>query len=291
MIVLGFSDYEIQSRNLAEALNISVKIIQQHRFPDGESKLTLPRTLPEQVIFCRSLNQPNDKLIELLLAARTARELGATQLTLVAPYLCYMRQDIAFHQGEVVSQKVIGRFLADLFDTVITVDPHLHRIDKLEQAIPATNAISLNATSLMSEFLKKQFNEPILIGPDKESDQWVNAIAKPNQWDYGVCSKIRKGDTDVEVTLPDINLQGRTVVLVDDVASSGKTLLSACLGCLEKGAKQVDVLVTHALFVNDAIHELKQAGVSNIWSTDSVSHDTNVLKLSGLLKDAILNLE
>lgn len=290
MILLAFDTYEAQSRKLADALNISCHIIQQHRFPDGEYKLTLPTNIPEQVIFCHSLNQPNEKLVELLLAAKTARKLGAKVLTLVAPYLCYMRQDKAFHPGEVISQQIVGHFLADLFDNVITVDPHLHRIQHLKQAVPATHAVALSAAPLIAEFLGKRSKDPILLGPDCESEQWVSAVANPNQWAYGVCKKIRTGDKKVEVTLPEVSIQGRSVVIVDDVASSGQTLAVTIRQCLLKGAKQVDIVVTHALFVNDAKERMIQAGVRNIWSTDSVNHESNIIPLYILLKDAILNL-
>lgn len=290
MMFLYFDDYEKPSRRLAKALDVPCQIIQRHRFPDGESKLTLPAQLPEHVIICQSLNQPNEKLLELLLAAKTARELGAKRLSLVAPYLCYMRQDIAFHPGEAVSQPIVGSFLAELFDDVVTVDPHLHRIQRLEQAIPTNNAVSLTATSEMATFLQERFNNPVLLAPDGEAEQWVSAVASPNSWDFGVCKKIRRGDRQVEISLPDIKLEGRSVVIVDDVASSGQTLAVATAKCLAKKAKHVDVLVTHALFVNDAKQRLKQAGVRNIWSTDSVSHESNIISLQNLLKNAVLNL-
>jgi ribose-phosphate pyrophosphokinase len=290
MMILSFDDYEVQSRKLAGALKRPCHIIQRHRFPDGESKLTLPVDLSEHVLFCHSLDQPNEKLVELLLAAKTARELGAKVLTLVAPYLCYMRQDKAFHPGEAISQPIVGNFLADLFDNVITVDPHLHRIQYLEQAVPAKQAVTLSATSLMAEFLRERFKDPILLGPDSEAEQWVSAVAKPNQWEYGVCKKIRTGDKKVEITLPEINLHGRSVIVVDDVASSGQTLSVAIRECLSKNAKHVDVLVTHALFVSDAKERLIQAGVRNMWSTDSVNHESNIIPLTVLLKDAVINL-
>jgi ribose-phosphate pyrophosphokinase len=290
MLILSFDDYEKQSRRLAQALDVPCNIIKRHRFPDGENKLTLPTDLPEHVLICRSLDQPNEKLLELLLAAKTARELGAKTLTLVAPYLCYMRQDKAFNPGEAVSQPIVGSFLADLFDNVITVDPHLHRIRRLEQAVPTKNAVSLSATSLMAEFLRQRFKDPVLLAPDSEAEQWVSAVAKPNAWTYDVCKKIRKGDRHVEISLPEIDLDGRSVIIVDDVASSGQTLVVATKKCLLKKAKHVDVLVTHALFAKEVKQRLKESGVRNIWSTDSVSHESNIIPLYGLLRDAVLNL-
>lgn len=289
-LVLGFDDYEVQSRKLAEVLNIPYFTILRHRFPDGENKLTLPDKLPKHVIFCRSLNYPNEKLIELLLAAKTARTLGATKLTLVAPYLCYMRQDKAFNPGEVISQTIVGNFLANLFENVVTVDPHLHRIQRLEQAIATESAVTLSATSLMTKFLDERVINPLVLGPDSESEQWVSVVAKPNNWVYGVCQKIRTGDKQVVITLPEIDFRDSSVVIVDDVASSGQTLSVAIEQCLLKKAKQVDVLVTHALFSGDAKQRLIKSGVRNIWSTDSVSHESNVIPLHGLLKAAVLNL-
>jgi len=142
----------------------------------------------------------------------------------------------------------------------------------------------------MADFLRGRFKAPILLGPDSEAEQWVSAVAKLDHWTYGVCKKVRAGDRDVEITLPEINLQDRAVVLVDDVASSGQTLAVAIKQCLSKNAKHVDVLVTHALFADDAKQRLIQAGVRNIWSTDSVSHESNIILLYQLLKDAVLHL-
>jgi hypothetical protein len=146
--LLHFDDEAAPAQRLADASGLPAQAIERHRFPDGELKLRLPvdaaGRLPPNAVLLRSLHQPNEKLVELLLAARTARTLGVQHLTLVAPYLAYMRQDIAFHHGEAVSQQVVGGFLAGLFDAVITVDPHLHRIERLEQAIAVPQAIALS---------------------------------------------------------------------------------------------------------------------------------------------------
>jgi len=193
-LLLGFPEYREPARRLAECAGMDYADIELHRFPDGESRLRLPASLPGRVVICRSLDNPNARLVELALAAATARELGARRLTLVAPYLCYMRQDKAFHPGEAVSQRIMGRLLADWFDEVITVDPHLHRVHELKEAVPAGRAVALSATTAMSEFLAERIDKPVLIGPDEESVQWVAAIARRNELEYHVAGKERFGD-------------------------------------------------------------------------------------------------
>ena len=179
MMVLGFPDYELQAVRLSQQLAVPYATVTLHRFPDQESLVTLPSELPAHVVFCRGLNAPNDKLIELMLAAQTARQLGVQMQTLVAPYLCYMRQDLAFHPGEAVSQRIVGHFLADLFDEVLTLDPHLHRTPVLSQAVPAKRAIALTATGLIGKFIAQNAAGAFVLGPDEESLQWVQAVAQP----------------------------------------------------------------------------------------------------------------
>lgn len=287
MPVLGFDDYRQQGEALAAELDQSFGLVDIHRFPDGESKVTLPDSLPNELILCRSLQQPNDKLIELLLTVEGARAQGVKHITLVAPYLCYMRQDIAFHPGEVVSQQVIGRFLADLFERVITVDPHLHRIQRLEQAIPGREAVALSSARPMGRFLAQNTSAPLLLGPDAESKQWVRAIAEPAGLDFAVATKERLGDREVAISLPDIDYRRREVVLVDDMISTGHTLINITRQLKKQGAQKIHCLVTHALFPDEVSGALHDAGITHIWSSDSVSHPSNAVSLSALLAGAL----
>ena len=288
--LLGFPDYATGSRNLAEQLHLDYRQVEIHHFPDGESKLLLPSTLPEHLLICQTLDRPNEKLVELMLAAAAAREMGAKSITLVAPYLCYMRQDKAFRPGEVVSQRVIGRFLADHFDALVTVDAHLHRIKQLSQAIPLQSALNLNATGVMGQFLHDNCQQPLLVGPDAESEQWVAAIAKESRLDYCIAQKNRRGDRNVDVRLPEYEFAGRDIVLIDDVASTGHTLEKAATELVSRAAASVSVLVTHALFVDDACSRLEQAGVDNIWSCDSIPHSSNCLSLAPVLAAGLRQL-
>lgn len=286
-IVLGFPDYRAPAQRLADKAGIDYADIQVHRFPDGESLVRLPGSLPPAVVICTSLDEANRRLIELELAAATAVRLGVKSLTLVAPYLCYMRQDVAFHPGEAISQRIIGALLARHFDTVITVDPHLHRTAHLADAIPVTQAIALTAAPVIAEWLKAREVEPLLIGPDEESEQWVSAIAAPGGLEFGVARKTRLGDNEVRIELPERSYGGRDVVLVDDVASTGHTLAEAARQIAASGAASVSVVVSHALFVGDALDSLRNAGVSDICSTDSVLHESNRLHLDAILSRAL----
>lgn len=286
-LVLGFENYLVPAQQLAQCLTIPFKQVDCHKFPDGETKVTLPSDLPKQLIVCQTLNQPNQKLIELILVAQTAREQGVEHITLVAPYLCYMRQDIAFHIGEAVSQKIIGKLLSDYFDAVLTIDPHLHRIKHLSEAIPTAQALALYATSAMSAFIKQKIKDPVIIGPDEESMQWVKAIAKTDHWQYSIANKQRFGDRNVTVTLADINITNRNIIIVDDIASSGRTLEQTVKQLLPQKPQSIAIMVTHAFFVDDAIERLHQLGVTNIWSSDSVLHNTNAFSVVEILANAI----
>lgn len=286
-LLLHFDDETASAQRIAFSAGMARACIERHRFPDGELKLRLPAVLPAHVVLLRSLAQPNEKLVELLLAAQTARTLGATRLTLVAPYLAYMRQDMAFTPGEAVSQRIVGRFLAGLFDAVITVDPHLHRVATLEEAVPVRRTVVLSGAPLLADLVAQRRPNALLVGPDEESAQWIAQAAQRHGFDQAVCRKVRHGDRHVEIELPTINVQDRAVVLLDDVASSGHTLAQAARGLLAAGAASVDVAVTHALFAGNAGQLLWEAGIRNVWSTDCITHPSNAVSMAPALASAL----
>jgi ribose-phosphate pyrophosphokinase len=284
--VLHFGDQAEPAGRLAAALDLPARVIETRRFPDGETLLRLPVPLPPRALLFCSLDRPDARLVELLLAARTARAHGVARLALVAPYLCYMRQDKAFRPGEAVSQSIVGEFLGGLFDAVLTVDPHLHRIERLDQAVTGAAAFALTAAAPIGAFVARTVPHAVLVGPDAESAQWAAAVAAAAGRPHAVFTKLRRGDRDVEV-LADGGppLAGRPVVLVDDIASSGRTLAEAARVCLGRGARSVDAVVTHALCTGDDLQVLHAAGVGRLWSTDSLPHPGNRVPLAPLLAE------
>ncbi len=289
--LLHFEEEQAFADALARAAGLQPMRVARHRFPDGEISLRLPTPLPARVVLLRSLYQPNEKLLELLLAGRAARLHGARHLTLVAPYLAYMRQDAEFHPGEVVSQRIVGRFLADLFDAVLTVDPHLHRVATLGEAVPCSHAIALSAAPALGAWVAGKRPHALLVGPDEESAQWVARAAAGQGLAHAVCRKTRHGDHAVDIELPaGLAVAGKAVVLLDDVASTGQTLARAAGLLLQAGAASVDVAVTHALFAGDALALIRQAGVGEVWSTDCIPHASNAVSLAGTLAEALRQL-
>jgi len=285
--LLYFEDEASVALHLADVAGMVPQLVHRHRFPDGEFKLSLPATLPSRAVLLRSLAYPNEKLVELMLTAQTARELGAQHLTLVAPYLAYMRQDIAFVPGEAVSQRVVGRYLASMFDALITVDPHLHRIASLDEVMPGCANTVLSGAPLLGDWIAQRRAHPFLLGPDSESAQWVARAAAAHGFEFATCEKIRHGDHAVEMAMPNVNLHGRAVVLLDDVASSGRTLARAAQLALAAGAASVDVAVTHALFAGDAWSVLMAAGVAEVWSTDCIAHSSNAVSVAPAIAQAL----
>jgi ribose-phosphate pyrophosphokinase len=286
-LVLGFPSYRQAAQRLAQCARLDYADVAIHRFPDGESLVRLPAELPADVVLCLSLDDPNAKLVELELAAATAAELGAKRLTLVVPYLGYMRQDVAFHPGEAVSQRIVGRLLARHFDTVITVDPHLHRTHELGAVVPVRRAVALSATPVMAAWLRARPERPLLLGPDEESQQWVSAIAAATGLERAVAREVCLGDRRVRVELPAVRFAGRHVMLIDDVASTGRSLIAAAEQLRALGAASIAALVTHALLVGDALDRLKIAGIGELVSTDSVPHASNALHLDELIAAAL----
>lgn len=274
------------ARRLARALGAPFAPICVHRFPDGEIMPVSQAAADVVILYC-SLDHPNEKLIALLLAADGLRRAGAKRIVLVAPYLCYMRQDAVFAEREPLSRDVICGLLGDTFDRVVTVDAHLHRTKNLSAAFGGIEADNLSAAGVLAEALAGPPN-PIVVGPDTESEPWVRAAAERLGAEVLLFRKTRRGDADVALTAPDlVQAAGRPVFIVDDICSSGATLTAVAAAMRAAGAASIDVGVVHAIFGRPTEARLRQAGVGRIVSSDAVPHHTNRAPLAALLGAAL----
>jgi ribose-phosphate pyrophosphokinase len=282
-------------RPLAEAiaLRLDARIgrLDWRRFPDGESLVTIDENLQDaEVIVLASLHHPDEMALALRFAAATAREFGARRVGLIAPYLAYMRQDKRFHPGEAVSAPLFCRFLEDSFDWLVTADPHLHRIAKLSDLYKIPNRC-VTATPVVANWIQENVAKAILIGPDSESEQWVADIARRADVPYQVLNKIRRGDRDVEVSLPDVeDARSRTPVIVDDIVSSGTTLIETLEQLRKLGLPPAICVAIHAVFAQDAYQQLLASGAIRVVSTDSIPHVSNAISIVAPLAQASLEL-
>jgi ribose-phosphate pyrophosphokinase len=288
LTVACFADEAEPARRLAMALGAPLAPVRLHRFPDGESLPVVEAPASETVVVYRSLDHPNVKLVELLLTVDAWRRAGARRLILVAPYLCYLRQDAVFAPGEPLSRDVICPLIGASFDAVATVQAHLHRTLDLGAAL-GTSARNLWAVESLADALPAYASPPLVIGPDAESAPWCEAWARRLGGDAVSLTKVRAGDRRVTVS-GEVSAVGRPVVIIDDVASSGETLHQSIDLARAAGAASIDVAVVHALLTPRALRRLQGAGARSIVSTDSVRHPTNAAYLAPLLAQAVNDL-
>lgn len=287
-VLLSFPDDRSLATAVAGRIGARTGRLEWRHFPDGESLVAIDEHVADaDVVLFASLDDPDRKALPLRFAARTARELGARSVGLVAPYLAYMRQDTRFHPGEAVSANAFAQFLGESVDWLVTVDPHLHRIAALDEVfrIPAT---AVAAAPQLAEWIRREVARPLLIGPDSESAQWVADVARLAHVPYEVLHKTRRGDREVEVSLPDIErLRGYTPVLVDDIVSTGRTLVAALEHLGRLRLPPAVCVVIHPIFAGDAWECLQRAGAGRIVSTDSIAHSSNAISLAEPIATAV----
>ncbi len=274
---------------LALRLGLPVHEISLHWFPDGEMRVAVGPAAQTTILY-GSLDRPNDKLLALLFATEALRREGARRLVLVAPYLCYMRQDAAFHEGESISQKVVGRLIAGVVERVITVDAHLHRTRDIAEVFPGIEANDLSAMQAIADYLRAAGLDPdtVVVGPDAESERWVSDLAGRLDLAHVVARKTRRSDRSVEITFADAKrLTDRPALLVDDIVSSGGTLITCAQALTAASVSSIDAIIIHALFSPELIHQFFRAGIRSVRSTNSVPHPTNAFTLDTILADAL----
>jgi ribose-phosphate pyrophosphokinase len=236
------------------------------------------------------LHDPDSKIPALLFAASTARELGAARVGLVAPYLAYMRQDKRFTEGESVTSLHFAKLISRYVDWLVTVDPHLHRRTSLDD-IYSVPSIVVHAAPLLAQWIRANVDSPVLIGPDSESEQWVSEVAREANAPWLVLEKIRRGDRDVSVSIPDPGaLRDRTPVLVDDIISTARTMMAAAHHLAGRGLAPPVCVGVHAVFAGTAYADLAAAGVARVVTCNTIAHESNAIDVSGPLAEAVGSL-
>jgi ribose-phosphate pyrophosphokinase len=287
--LLAFPEDLKTAAQLAEMIGATAVPIERHTFPDQEILLTFSGSLPEDcAVFC-ALDRPNPKYLPLILAAEGARKRGAKHLGLIAPYLPYMRQDNAFEPGQLVSARILAGELSRHFDWLVTVDPHLHRIRKLEEVFSIPCAIA-HAAQPIANWISTNMQEPVLIGPDSESAQWVSSVADLCGAPYTTLSKSRHGDVDVVIERKELLIASKKPILIDDIVSTAETMVAAVELIRAEAHLRPHCIAVHGIFAPGAFERLVASGPQSIVTTNAILHPSNGIDITGAIAEAVSGL-
>ncbi len=272
---------------LSQHLHAEIGEVENRLFPDGESYLKVCSLVRgKHCLILMDLVNPDTKYLPLIFLANTLKELGALSVGLVAPYLCYMRQDKRFNEGEAITSKIFAKALSDNVDWLVTVDPHLHRYESLSEIYTIPTRV-VRAASAIAEFLKKE-DDLLLVGPDSESEQWVSRIANYAGHPYLIGEKVRSGDRNVHVEIQGVQAYvDKKVFVIDDVISSGHTILECVNELKSKGIQHIGCITVHGLFADEADSMLVMCGLKELISCNTVPHTSNVIDVSEGVADAV----
>jgi len=288
-VVIAVPGNEDQAAQVASKLGAGVVKVEVRQFPDGEIYVRVDGDVRgHDVALVGSLYpNPAERFLTITFLAQTARDLGARKVGLVAPYLAFMRQDNVFNPGEGVTSKYFAQLVSSTVDWLVTVDPHLHRHSSLEglYTIPTTIARSAPA---IAKWISSEVQHPILVGPDAESVQWVSAVADSCGAPFIILEKTRRGDRDVEISGPPghLKLNGHTPVLIDDIVSTGKTLIEATRRLRAAGSAAPMCVAIHAVFADAVLDDLKSAGAAGIVTCDTIVHASNKIEVCESIAEA-----
>ena len=292
-LVLGGSAGEHIAVKLAPLLNAELGEIEVKRFPDGETYIRiLPDVKGRDVIYVNSLQKgPNDLVVETLFTVATLKELGAERVIAVVPYMSYARQDERFNPGEVVSIEVLGRLFRTVEpDMIYTIDMHLHRIGDPRKVF-GPSIRNLTAVRELGKYIKRYHDtsNSVVIGPDEESEQWAKVMADElGGVEYAVLEKRRLTAEEVVIEVKGgLDVKGRDVVIVDDIISTGGTMVEAIKALYKLGARSVIVAATHMLLVGKALPKILRLSPKDIVGTDTVLSPVSKVSVAPVVAEAL----
>ena len=287
LVVPGPASSELGER-VASALNVGTVGVHHKVFPDGESYIRLEGSVDgETVAIVQTLAPPQDtNLLQLLLLADAAKDLGARRVVAVVPYLAYARQDKRFLSGEAVSINTVIRLLEAVgVDRLITVN--IHEEDILRRF--SVRAESLSAMRLLAEhFLERGLKGAFSLAPDEGALDLAKEAAEVLGGGYGWLRKERDRVTgEISVEEREFNVSGKDVVIFDDIISTGGTMAAAARMLKAQGARRVYAACAHPLLVGDAHRRLLEAGCAGVVGTDCIPSPVSVVSVAPIIAEAL----
>jgi len=262
MKVISTEKSQILATSLARALKIPVVDVKYSRFPDGEQYL-ITGELDDKTIIVGSVVD-NDALVQLLLMIDAC---DSSDNQLVLPYMGYARQDRRFRQGEPVSARAIAQALSRGVREIITVNIHQQEVLKYF-GVPVRN-ISL-ARDIGSYIKTLDLDNPLIIAPDEGALAFAKHVASAGGWDVNHLEKTRLSGVEVKMNPKQLCAASRSVIIVDDIISTGGTIATAAGILYEQGAKDVFAACVHGVLTGGAYVHLRTAGIREVICSDTI---------------------
>ncbi len=286
MLIIGCKRGVGIAKRVARRLNAEYSSLDVKKFPDNEIYVKFNTNLRgKDVVLVQSFfPEVNELLMEAIFAAYTARDLGARRVRLVATYFPYFRQDKRFNKGECISIEVIGKMLDKCLDEFIVINPHMHRKKSLSEIFRIKTRL-LTTMDLIDAYLENKIdNSYVFIGPDKESRQWIERLAKRFHARSIILNKKRFNATKVRVDASRMRgLNGKNAVILDDMVSTGHTLLETARNLKRQGVNKIMFITTHGLFLNDSLEKLRNYG--KVIATNTIDNKAARIDVSRLIAE------
>jgi len=291
LLIFGGSASEVLATEVARRLGVAVSKLEIKRFPDGEKYLRVQQDVSGRcvAVIQSTFHHPDEYLFEYLLIADSMRDLGAKRIIAVIPYLAYARQDERFNPGEAVTIQTVAKLIESVgTNEFYTVDAHLHRIVDISKifSIPAYN---ISAVPLLVEYISRNIDldNLLVIGPDEESEQWAEAAARILGVDFDVLEKKRINAEKVEIMTRRLSVKNRDVIVVDDIISTGGTMVETTKVLRREGARKIVVACIHPVLSGNALARLYDSGADIVLGTDSIPSPVSRVSLAPAIASAL----
>lgn len=287
-LLFYFEHSKTVAQQLSKRLSLSLSQFEYRRFPDDESYVRIQADVSgKSVGVVCGLEYPDMKVIPLYFLVKTLKELGASHVTLIAPYLSYMRQDKRFKSGEAITSNYFADFLSFFIDELVTIDPHLHRHHDLSEIYTIPSHV-LHAAPVISKWIQTSVEHPVIVGPDSESEQWVSEVASMVGCPHVVLEKVRHGDRDISITFPQLDMyRTHTPVLVDDIISTAHTMIKTVTHLNGLNLAAPMCIGVHGIFAGDAFEALQKSGAGSIVTTTAIEHPSNQIDIAPLISECL----
>ena len=257
-------------------------------FPDGESKITLiGKISKKKSIVVQSIEPPVDTNLVQTLSLITKAKENSSEVIAVIPYMGYARQDREFLPGEIVTMKVLGKlFKGAGASKIVAVD--IHSLIGLKYfSIKTKNVTAI--PDLAGYFKKLSLKDPLVVSPDQGGKERAKEFAKEFNSDYIALEKTRDKKTGkVKIKTKNLEVENRDLILVDDIISTGGSIIKATQFLKKQKCKKIYVACTHALLMNNAEKKIKKAGITSIISTNTIPGKTSKVDISKTIAKAIM---